>query len=175
MTVNPLPPQAYTRETLQKAYTWLLSQSPSVKDMATTQDILVSMYLKAQRSGDASLETPSIQNFKQELKNLASMIGDLQTPAATQPNISMTTTLPTYSQPAATNPAPKSQTMPAMPQTFVSSPSAPSSLNGGLSSLDEQSKLAILEVKAQLNLSSDAEALRALISLGFKHFKKINS
>src|SRR4051812_36697176 len=79
MTVNPLPPQAYTKETLQKAYAWLLTQSPSIKDMATSQDMLISLYLKAQRNGDASLETPSIQNFKQELKNLASMMGDLTT------------------------------------------------------------------------------------------------
>ena len=92
MTVNPLPPQAYTKETLQKAYSWLLNQSPSVKDLATTQDMLISLYLKAQRSGEASLDTPSIQNFKQELKNLASMMGDLHTPQAqTQPQPPMQT------------------------------------------------------------------------------------
>ncbi len=179
MTVNPLPPQAYTKETLQKAYTWLLSQSPSVKDMATTQDILVSMYLKAQRSGDASLETPSIQNFKQELKSLASMIGDLQTQPS-QPNISTSysTPLPTFNQ--ASQPSmPMPQKSHSMPQSFVSNSSSgsstPNGLSGGLGGLDDQSKLAILEVKALLNLSSDTEALRALISLGYKHFKKINS
>ncbi|MGZ3690810.1 MAG: hypothetical protein ACXVAX_04875 [Pseudobdellovibrio sp.] len=162
---------------MQKAYAWLLNQSASVKDMATTQDILVSMYLKAQRSGDAALETPSIQNFKQELKNLASMIGDLQTPSqSSQPNTStsFTTPLPTYSSSA----QPVVQPSSSMPQTFVVGPvssNSGSNTSGGLNGLDEQSKLAIMEVKAALNLSSDTEALRALISLGYKHFKKINS
>lgn len=199
MTVNPLPPQAYTRETLQKAYTWLLNQSASVKDMATSQDILVSMYLKAQRSGDAALETPSIQNFKQELKNLASMIGDLQTPAKNNshqatPNLqaqhsqhttqhtqqnSYATTLPTYSSPSASIPVNTVNKTHSMPQSFVQNPqpATPNGLNGSNASLnlDEQSLLAVNEVKSLLNLSSDTEALRALISLGYKHFKKINS
>ncbi len=92
MKVNPLPPQAYTKETLQKAYAWLLNQSASVKDMASTQDILISLYLKAQRNGDASLETPSIQNFKQELKNIATMMGDFQTPPSTATSSTTATT-----------------------------------------------------------------------------------
>lgn len=165
MTVNPLPPQAYTKETLQKAYTWLLSQSASVKEMASSQDMLVSMYLKAQRNGDASLETPSIQNFKQELKSLANLIGDLQTsvPSAQAPsaNTSYTTSLPTY---PTSNPTPQPQAR--MPQNFA--PSAPP-----VSGLDEQSLAAINDVKLALNLSSDVEALRALISLGYKQFRKM--
>ena len=168
MTVNPLPPQAYTKETLQKAYAWLLTQNASVKDMATSQDILVSMYLKAQRNGEGALETPSIQNFKQELKNLASIIGDLQGPQQAAPLSqsapptaqSFTTPLPTYNNHATGAASPR------MPQNFIpSSPAVPG--------LDEQSLMAIQEVRATLNLSSDLEALRALISLGIKQFKKM--
>ncbi|MFN3455626.1 MAG: hypothetical protein ACK41T_11765 [Pseudobdellovibrio sp.] len=81
MSINPLPPQAYTKETLQKAYAWLLTQNASVKEMAQDQNILVSLYLKAQRNGEASLEAPSIQNFKQELKSLANMMGSFHSPA----------------------------------------------------------------------------------------------
>ena len=166
MTVNPLPPQAYTKETLQKAYTWLLTQSSSVKEMASSQDMLVSLYLKAQRNGDASLETPSIQNFKQELKSLATMIGDLQTPSQASQQApaasTYTTALPTY---PTSSPAPTA-TQARMPQNFA--PSAPP-----VSGLDEQSLAAIQEVKSALNLSSDLEAMRALISLGFKQFKKM--
>ena len=40
--------------------------------------------------------------------------------------------------------------------------------------LDSVSLTAIQEVKSVLNLSSDAEALRALIALGHKQFRKIN-
>ena len=71
MTMNPLPPQAYTKEILLKAYQWLMSQDSSIKEIATTPDILVSLYLKATRDGDSVLERPSIKNFKNELKNLA--------------------------------------------------------------------------------------------------------
>ncbi len=78
--INPLPPQAFTKETLQKAYSWLLQQSDSVKEMATTQDLLISLYLKAQRNGEASLETSSIQKFKLELKNQVLMLGNSPAP-----------------------------------------------------------------------------------------------
>ena len=149
MTVNTLPPQAYTKETLQKAYTWLLNQSPSVKDLATTQDMLVSLYLRAVRNGEISNESPSIQNFKQELKSLAGLMGELQTPAAP-------VTVPAPQPAKAAPPAPQ-----ATPTQTLSE------------QLDEQSLMAIREVKLMLNLGSDTEALRALISLGHKQFKKI--
>lgn len=153
MKVNPLPPQAYTKETLQKAYAWLLTQSASVKDMASTQDILVSLYLKAQRNGEASLETPSIQNFKKELKNIASMMTDLQ-PAAE------------------VNTAKSTPVLPPIENDFsIETPFETSALT---SKLDPQSLQALVDVKTTLNLSSEAEALRALIALGYKQFKKMN-
>lgn len=164
MTLNPLPPQAYTKETLQKAYTWLLTQSPSVKDMAQSQDILVSLYLKAQRNGDAALETPSIQNFKQELKNLASMIGDLQPPASAP---TQTKSIPVAGLPQ--NFRESSDTIGAAGNSGGSSPGSASSLG----QLDIQSLQALSEVRQSLNLSSDIEALRALIALGYKQFKKM--
>lgn len=142
MTVNPLPPQAYTKETLQKAYAWLLTQPSSIKELASTQDILISLYLKAQRNGEASLETPSIQNFKQELKSLASMIGDLQ------------------GQPQETS-------------AHANTSKIATATIGNFSHLDNASLSAINDVKQMLNLSSDTEALRALIALGYKQFKKI--
>jgi len=179
MTVNPLPPQAYTKETLQKAYSWLLTQNASVKEMATSQEILVSLYLKAQRSGEAALETPSIQNFKQELKSLATMMGDLQSPQAQaqiQPSFPQQAQ---YAQPQAQMPPSQAQ-MPqpqqqrvrnSMPQTFA--PSAPSSASTSNFTLDDQSMQAIQDVKHALNLSTDSEALRALISLGYRQFRKL--
>ena len=42
-----------------------------------------------------------------------------------------------------------------------------------MAQLDPYSLQALTEVKTTLNLSSDTEALRALIALGFKQFKKI--
>ncbi len=152
MTVNSLPPQAYTKETLQKAYTWLLNQSPSVKDIATNQETLVSLYLRAVRNGDVNIDTPSAQNFKQELKSLASLMGELQTPAVSQ----HATVRPATIAPAAVAPV----------AAAAAKPSA-------LTELDEQSLMAVREVRSLLNLGSDNEALRALISLGHKQFQKI--
>lgn len=221
MKVNPLPPQAYTKETLQKAYTWLLNQSASVKDMASTQDMLISLYLKAQRSGEASLETPSIQNFKQELKNLASMIGELQTPNPPQAPSPSAPTHPHTHQSASTPPLisngvmQQSSSQHATPQAppqhyapihqpFQASPPAnqiptnsgslmPSpqpkvtqqstntagsgsnaSSNASLGQLDLQSLQILSDVKNSLNLSSEIEVLRMLISLGYKQIKKMN-
>lgn len=77
MTMNPLPPQAYTKDALLKAYAWLMNQPQSIKELASTPDVLVSLYLKAQRDGIESLDRPSIQNFRSELKQLAGMMNDL--------------------------------------------------------------------------------------------------
>lgn len=176
MTVNPLPPQAFTKETLQKAYSWLLNQSPSVKDLATTQDMLVSLYLKAQRSGEASLDTPSIQNFKQELKNLASMMGDLHTPPAQNQ-------AQNQSSAPAQNRNNNQGGLSGLTQTIKEAAAHPASIrqndsgsgsNNNLGQLDMQSLQILTEVRQFLNLSSDIEALRALITLGYKQIKKIN-
>ncbi len=158
MAVNPLPPQAYTKDILQRAYTWLLTQNSSIKEMASTQDMLVSLYLKAQRSGDASLEAPSIQNFKQELKSLANLMGDLQTPLQTQ--------IPQQSQQSSTFSVASSN--PQTPTTTIIT-------NSVLDQLDPSSLKALEDVKVTLNLSSEVEALRALLALGYKQFKKIDS
>lgn len=148
MTMHPLPPQAYTKDILQRAYTWLLSQSPSIKELASSQDMLVSLYLKAQRNGEASLEAPSIQNFKQELKSLANMMGDFST-----------------------SPAGATSTSNSTANTNINTNSSTNSTV--LAGLDSHSTNVINEVRTALNLSSDIEALRALIALGHKQFKKI--
>jgi hypothetical protein len=162
MAVNPLPPQAFTKETLQKAYAWLLTQNSSIKEMANTQDMLISLYLKAQRGGEAALETPSIQNFKQELKSLANLMGDLQTTQPPAPQVSSHVSVSPQTAPIANS-------IPAAPATSY----APMQNSALLSQLDGASLNALAEVKITLNLSSEIEALRALIALGYKQFKKI--
>ncbi len=187
MAMNPLPPQAYTKETLQKAYTWLLSQSPSIKDMASTQDMLISLYLKAQRNGEASLDTPSIQNFKQELKSLAGLMGDLQTPSQTPnravmppimngPNSSQAQTNNSQAAHSNSNQTSANRTQSLFQNSETPPPSYPqanmqtdSSL---MAQLDPVSLQALADVKNTFNLSSEVEAMRALICLGYKQFKK---
>ena len=147
--------------------------------MATTQDMLVSLYLKAQRNGEASLETPSILHFKQELKNLASMMGDLQTPNPIPNSIPVNTPAPpvsTSAQNRISQVAGLSQTIQEAMQPVPNSKLADhsSGSNNNLGQLDLQSLQILSEVRQILNLSTDLEVLRALISLGYKQIKKMN-
>jgi hypothetical protein len=166
--MNPLPPQAYTKDTLTKAYMWLVHQNSSIKELATTPDILVSLFLKAQRNGDESLDTPSIQNFKNELKSLAGMMGELENGKAV------------HSAPPPPNPLPN-PTLAPQPvfhaqsvniQNNHHSVAAPRLTNN---QLDPKSQAIISEVREHLNLSSDLEVIRLLIALGYNKAKNLYS
>lgn len=173
MTFNPLPPQAYTKDTLQKAYAWLLTQSSSVKEMAQDQNILVSLYLKAQRNGDASLETPSIQNFKQELKSLASMMGDFQSPQQLATAATIHPQVHHQMQPAQLNAtATAAAVSTSHVMTTTVSQSRVSTADIGAVNFDQKTLEAIGQFREAFNLSSDTEAVRALIALGIKQFRK---
>lgn len=187
MTMNPLPPQAYTKETLLKAYNWLNAQHSSIREIATTPDILVSLYLKATRDGDSALDRPSIQNFKNELRNLAGLMGELDR----APNASGTSGLLTHSGPfydekptpapaTPVAPAASSSTQPAANNQSSASQGA-GAVSAGASTtaktaapkmalnLDAASQMMIQEVKENFNLSSEMEALRMLIKVGYTH------
>lgn len=170
MTMNPLPPQAYTKDTLTKAYMWLLHQSESIKELATTPDILVSLFLKAQRNGDESLDAPSIQNFKRELKSLAGMMGELESRKDFQVQVP-TQPLPT--------PLPTPPPAPQAPKMMVQNQQVNIQNNHVsvdlVSQLDAKSRAMVTEAREQLNLSCDLEVVRLLISLGYHKAKNLYS
>jgi hypothetical protein len=163
--MNPLPPQAYTKDTLTKAYMWLVHQNESIRELATTPDILCSLFLKAQRNGDEALDTPSIQNFKKELKSLAGMMGELDSKT---PNYHAQKAAPTFQAPPAAQPQVMVQTKQVNTQNNQLSVDL-------LSQLDAKSKSMVSEVREQLNLSCDLEVLRLLISLGYNKAKNLYS
>lgn len=190
MTTNPFPPQAYTRETLVKAYQWLQNQSAPVKELATTPDLLVSLYVKAKTQGNDFLDRPSLKNFKSELKSLAGMMGEFDNAEVTAPGVPgvssagvqnlppvapKPTAPPVYAPPAQPVSAP-SQAQAGPSQTHAPAGPQPQFLaqNGmtGLN-LDPKSQVILQEVKASLNLSSEAEALRLLIAVGHKNIKSL--
>ncbi len=213
MTMNPLPPQAYTKETLVQAYAWLQGQNEHIKELATTPDVLVSLYLKAKLQGDGALERPSIQNFKNELKNLAGMIGEFEVADSVEklelpppPRATTTQTfrfrsqdfktektmtsghveksIPSSIPHSAPQPAPHSQmhshaqAQPTPPPQQTSapayhhhSPTAPTAIPTNVPSLDTRTLDMIQEVKIQFNLSSDTEAMRLLVSIGYNQVK----
>lgn len=165
MTMNPLPPQAYTKDTLTKAYMWLVHQSDAIKELATTPDILVSLFLKAQRNGDEALETPSIQNFKKELKSLAGMMGELDSKQPIMPMMEAPMAPPQVA---------------AAQQILVHQAKQVNIQNNHVSvdltsQMDAKSKVMIAEVREQLNLSCDLEAVRLLVSLGYHKAKCLYS
>lgn len=188
MTMNPLPPQAYTKDTLLKAYQWLMNQNSSIKEMATTPDILVSLFLKANRDGESALERPSIKNFKSELKSLAGMMGELDRPAimGTPPAMAATATVmePTSAEPVMASSASINKTTSSATanQTQVSQVSytektvtATSRPMDFMSLFDSATRAMIHEVKEELNLSSDLEALRMLVKVGHSRCKGLLS
>jgi hypothetical protein len=199
MSMNPLPPQAYTKETLARAYQWLATQPENIRELATSPDLLVSLYLKAKLNGDASLERPSIQNFRSELKQLSQMMDNLSL-APDQPSIQNAQNLlnPITQPPSPANvPATANSTTTANPVAASTPPSnstASSGANPGSTAaplasmmkashsplphsrsleLDAKSWQSILEVQKELNLSSESEALRAVIALGIKRLRSI--
>lgn len=202
MTMNPFPPQAYTRETLVKAYQWLQNQNDHIKALATTPDLLISLYMKTKNSGEDFLERPSLKTFKSELKNLAGMMGEFETepttaalaaePVSQQPTSSAN--IHVSLSPAAAAPAnpPPTAAAPTRPSTIANptaSQAATSAVTPGLNfqsavsapqdpispgfQLDPRSLGILQEVKATLNLSSDQEALRLLISMGHNRLKNL--
>lgn len=177
MTMNPLPPQAYTKETLLKAYSWLQNQPQNIKEMASTPDVLVSLYLKTTRDGEGALSRPSIQNFKHELKQLAHMMGELEAPVGTPS--------PAHSQTASVAPSaplssPATTSNPGQSQNNFRQEGSQRSfaVDGGTLPysvhLDGKSWYMIQEVKERLNLSSEMEALRVLIKVGADKIKSLS-
>ncbi len=165
MTMNPLPPQAYTKETLVKAYAWLQSQNENIKELATTPDVLVSLYLRAKLQGDASLERPSIQNFKKELKNLAGMMGEFEV-VEPEPNPQQ------FSQQTQPSPTIRFRSQ-DYPKPESEAPTLASAASESGPQLDIRSQTMIQEVKTQFNLSSDSEALRLLLAVGHNQLKTL--
>lgn len=174
MAMNPIPPQAYTKDSLLKAYAWLQNQDNSLKEMATTPDILVSLYLKATRDGDAALDRPSIQNFKHELKQLAGLMGEFEKEGAVEAkpktNDFAGATAPTKKEHAAKPPESLSLDFQSLEKKYNAQ------MNAAMSSpldLDPTSAALVSEVRQKLNLSSNNEALKMLLQVGYNKLKKL--
>ncbi|MBY0385244.1 hypothetical protein K2X05_08810, partial [bacterium] len=78
-----LAPQAYTKETLSKAFDWLQYQPDQVKQVATSPDVLVGLFLKAQRQGIDHIDADapvSSKKFLSDLKNLKKDMAQFEDP-----------------------------------------------------------------------------------------------
>lgn len=215
-----LPPQAYTAEVLARAYEWLKDQPPSIRELATSADILVGLYTRAKRSkkrGPYDLAPVSAKEFLADLKNLAKNLnefdgGDKPNPVTPQPTTVRTEPiktkppaqqpiptapaqapaameLPTPAAPAAATPekaqpsraavtpitvTPITARVSPQPQTSMPRKPMPSSMENYIQNdLDQRTQEMLRAVAQKLNLSSEREALRMLVTLGYETIKEI--
>ncbi len=145
-----MPPQAYTRDTLVKAIDWIARQPLSVKERANSADLTVSLYLQACRRTDLHLDSPvSGETFREDLKHLAQDLKQFEEPFAPPPTFET----PLRREPPA---APVAQP----PKAFTWQP-------------DARTLAQAREVQQRLNLGSEAEAMRLLITLGGERAREL--
>lgn len=173
MTIHPLPPQAYTKDTLIKAYEWLQAQGDSIKQIATSPDVLVSLYMKAQMQGEEALHRPSIKNFKSDLKNLASMMGEWEA----EQEVPMTR----VSSPRDAGPSMGAMHSSGPSTSVVQATHTETRVSNSVSIttevpvLNEDLRDKVREIQEQYHLSNETEALKLLISIGYHHAKRLMS
>lgn len=190
MTMNNLPPQAYTRETVAEAFEWMKSQSPSTRDLAKDANTLVSLYLNAKRHKRIkNMKPEDTVNFQNELKDLAKGIQQFNQEAPTPQNNITTPPNPVLTPDDLTQPKPQTpdislknefvglnQTV-TLPKTEFINPqdilSKSQSTSLSLPSLKPATQELISKTRAKLNLSSDEDALNALVAMGFEKIKAI--
>ncbi|MGZ3723056.1 MAG: hypothetical protein ACXVA9_09010 [Bdellovibrionales bacterium] len=214
-----IPPQAYTRDTLVKAIEWVSSQPPSVRERASSADLVVSFYLQACRKAAAQMEAPvSGANFKSDLKHLAQDLKQFEEPTAPPPMGRLSThdyfsppepifkpepvqtrmDIPLRMEPPRMEPVrmepprmeavqariepvqapppppmmePPRMETPRIEPSRMEIPPPPKATSGW--PVDSRSQHAARELQQRLNLSSETEALRMLVTLGAEAAKKL--
>ena len=190
MSYGKMPPQAYTKETLQEAFEWWSEQTEDLRNQIQDKDDLVGYYLKARIGKSYTPSTDknegftktSKASFSSELKGLAKNLEDFEDYRGVRPQPKKTVfekESKAETQPSLQIPFPDlSKTLvPASDDRSQASSSlqmkSQTNLQNSFFKLDAQSKATVLRAKEALNLSSEDEALRALISLGKSKIKSI--
>jgi hypothetical protein len=185
MSLSNLPPQAYTRDTVLEAFNWLQTQPESVRQHAKTEDALVSLYLRAKRFGGIGSpleqEAPiSSKKFKSDLKNLAKGLRDFDktppqetTNGASQDAKRAKQTPPPPAPPQRDRPPQQEPQNYRLGITELNLPELKVSPQNPPLELDPLSHRQIRRTMDLLNLSSESEALRLLITLGAQSVQKL--
>ncbi len=195
-------PQAYTKETLSKAFEWLQHQPVSVKQAAANPDILVSIYLQAQRQGIQKIDADapvSSRKFIDDLKTLSRDFAQFDDVPATTPTVAkqmLQQTAPVrapeiplppqpVAQPPLSQPTVTAQPTPNLAQQHAAAaaPQAPYQPSqpmrqqmaaDGFFSLDEKSLMVVRRVQERFNLSTPQEALRMIVAVGIEQVSRWN-
>lgn len=198
MARSNFPPQAYTRDTLSAAFDWLQRQPANIRELASNPDNLVALYTQSQRRSESyapgsqinefeSQAPISSKAFKEDLKVLAEGLkrfdhsdgpsavtgtGTINGNKATESadTLRHSSTQPT-TQPAnakTTSPQPPPQGIPETDLKKTPSLPVPAKAVSLESLLDQRTRQALAEIQEQFNLSSEAEALRLVVQVGYQ-------
>lgn len=206
MPYKKMPPQAYTKETLQEAFEWWNQQPDEFRDKVQDKDDLVGYYLRVRRkSGSSDISDVAKASFSSELKGLARNLDNFEgyksdriSSQNSQPHEKKETgfhnSSPSHSEkkesgmsfePSMQLKFPDMSKSPVVTPEPVETP-RPQTLSLPKTSdlknldqseryfkLDEKSYHAIKKTREALNLSTDNEALRAIIALGESKIKSL--
>ena len=181
MQPQSFPPQAYSKETISEAFTWLQSQPDEVKKKATHTEALLSLYLKnkSQRYWATKTNTPvnhSSNNFNNELQEIASELSSDPTRDTTQSySNGQENTIPNTSSHQPPNTLNDSH-QPVFSNSLREKEENHTDIKPNLEDiLDTKSLNFLHRTQTKFNLSSNKEAARFLISLGFEQIKSFLS
>lgn len=189
-----IAPQAYTKETLAEAFDWLQYQPAQIRQAASSPDSLVGMYLKAKRHGIQSLTrenndpsgSASSKQFLQDLQTLKKDFDAFEespeanlevSPAAAEPPTAKKVHATVHQE---TPPAPPAsgifQSPPAASGTTTTTRTAQVTHTQQVvettQSFDEESEQMLEDTMKRFNLSQKSEAMRLLMSVGYKQTLK---
>lgn len=178
-----LPPEAFTKDTLQEAFQWLQTQPEPVRASIHTPERLVSLYRKSQRLDQNNDAPVSSKKFIDDLKNLATSLNEFSTPVTSTPSrkpdiptpVSVTKPSPveTFVEPKIEPKKMVSSTSTSTISSFIENKTMTSTVTtDSTDELDSISQSRIQEVQKRFNLSTENEALRLLITLGFEKFSE---
>lgn len=185
---SKIPPQAYTRDTLVKAIEWLSGQPTAVRERANSADLIVSHYLQSRRQA-AFEPSPAFEMPKTDLKSLAQDIKQFEEP----PTIPQPAPRPTRVQPVVEEHVEtvvnqhrqdslfRQHNVPQQQQELRIETAAPSvrttetTVKGVAWTVDPRSLAIARDLMESLNLSSEGEALRMLVSLGAERLRGLIS
>lgn len=196
-TTSSTPSAIYGRGDLQAAFNWLVNQPENIRKQASDPDRLMTLYYRS--SGRPELARPDVnieteapissQNFISDLRQINEAMRQFdRTPGYSAGTTAPLTPGPTMSASMASALSQSAAFAEARPQPKLGSPpqnqgastlpptssvSAPSSMNAGTLPVLPGTAAIISEVREKLNLSSDAEAVNALVAIGYKSLKPL--
>ena len=187
MSYGKMAPQAYTKETLQEAFEWWSKQSDDFRSQIQDKDDLVGYYLRSRGEAPSKAEKSegftetAKASFASELKGLAKNLETFEDYA--KPKSKMGSGPSPRDQKPIFEPVQQMQ-FPDLSKSLVPTEDEKAwvveaknnnnpSVKSSFFKLDPQSKATVLRAKEALNLSSEDEALRALIALGKSKIKSI--